>query len=485
MRAIFEPVLCSPLLNRTRPIEHLALDRLLCDALDGPGTMQQGRGRKIILATIGSLGDIHPFIAIGLALKARGFAVTVAVPHSLMEKVDRAGLEAVSIMPAFHEIWQGLGLSEAQIIQRIIDDQDFMIRRIAFPAIEQGVRALEAISQDACAIVGSLFALAAPIVAEKLGIPYIPAYLQPMTVFSAYDPPVGQKFGTVSCQRAMPWRLKWNSACFKLIRLEMRRRYTAQLNKVRVANGLPRQFTTPILDLESDRILRLGLYPAFFAPPQPDFPHNFHHVGFPIFDAGNCASPTLDPEFEAFLDAGPAPLVFSLGSLVTAVAEDFYRESAAVARALGMRAVLLTGGAPAQAADDIFVRPYAPHSLVFPRAAAIVHHGGIGTSAQALRAGKPQMIVPHMGDQLDNGARIERLTVGKVVPPARFAARRVAPLLREMLADKALAERARALAAEVHGQNGAIGAALAIERALGLAPVETTLAMTLEEALAT
>lgn len=369
-------------------------------------------------------------------------------------------------MPRFESLWRDMQLTEAQAIRRIIDDQDFMIRRIAIPAIDEGVRALDAVAGDACAIVGSLFALAAPIVAEMRGIPLIPAFLQPMTVFSAYDPPVGQKYGTISEPARTPSRM-WNRACFRVVRLETRRRYAALINRARVANGLPRQASTPILDMEAAHALRLGLYPAFFAPPQPDFPGNFVHVGFPLLDAGAECAEGLDEEFERFLAEGPAPLVFTLGSLVTASPRDFYRESAALARSLGMRAVLLTGGAPAQPSPDIIVRDYAPHCLVFPRAAAVIHHGGIGTTAQALRAGIPQLVVPHMGDQIDNAARIARLAVGERIDATRYTAARAAPVLTRLLRDDLLRERARALAATMQGQNGADEAARAIETALG------------------
>jgi len=452
-----------------RAIEHLAHGGYARTDLDAAAFAQASAppaSRKIILATIGSLGDLHPFIALGLSLQARGFHVILAVPQDHVGKVTRAGLAAVAIMPRFETIWADMGLTQAEAIRRIIEDQDFMIRRIAIPAIDEGVRALDAIAADACAIVGSLFALAAPIVAEKRGIPLIPAFLQPMTVFSAYDPPVGQKYGTIAEPARIPSRM-WNRACFRIVRLETRRRYAALINRARAAHGLARQASTPILDMEAAHALRLGLYPAFFAPPQPDFPGNFDHVGFPLLDAGADSGTALDPAFERFLADGPAPLVFTLGSLVTACPRDFYRESADLARALGMRAVLLTGGAHATASRDIIVRDYAPHALIFPRAAAIIHHGGIGTTAQALRAGVPQLVVPHMGDQIDNAARIARLAVGQRIDAARYTAVKAAPVLAQLLRDDLLRERARALAVAMQSQNGAEDAAQAIETALG------------------
>ncbi len=434
-----------------------------------PDLKRAGESR-IVLATIGSLGDIHPFIALGLALKSRGHEVMLGVPESLVDAVTRVGIEAVPIMPRFERIWQELGLTKEQAIRRIIDDQDFMIRHITLPAIDAGVRALDEAVAGADAVVGSLFALASAIVAEKHGVPFVPAFLQPMTVFSAYDPPIGQNFGTISTRRSSAWTRGWNRMCFSAIRQVMHFRYAAQIDQVRRAHGLPKQASTPILDHESHRSLRLAFYPDYFAPPHPDFPVNFRHVGFPVFDDGDGRCTSLDAEFERFLAAGPPPLVFTLGSLVTGSPREFYSESVALARAMGMRAVLLTGGASVPTGPDVLARDYAPHSLVFPRAAAVVHHGGIGTTAQALRAGKPQIVVPHIGDQRDNAARLRRLGVARFVDPARYRAARMAPILQAMLADWALHAQAIRLAGMTSGVNGAEVAAGMIESALDLHP---------------
>ncbi|GAA4770661.1 glycosyltransferase [Stakelama sediminis] len=419
---------------------------------------------KVVLATIGSLGDVFPFVAIGKILKARGFDVLLCVPASHLDMVRSAGLDGVAIMPAFDEIWQAMGLTEAEAVRKIVEDQDFMIRDIAIPAMEASLLPLKRACADADLIVASLFALAAPLVAEILDIPLIPALLQPMTLFSAYDPPIGQKFGTIATQGGNRWTRVWNRTCFGVIRTEMRRRYGRPINRIRRENGLAPQRSTPILDQEVEPMLRLGLYPAFLAPSQPDFPANFVHTGFPAFD-GTCET-ALSREVEAFLSAGPAPLVFTLGSLVTGAPEKFYGESIALARRLGMRALLLGSDIPAPKDKGICSIAYAPHSLIFPRAAAIVHHGGIGTTGQALRAARPQLIVPRLADQRDNGARLERLGIGRVLSWKRYSAANAAPVVTALLENPDVERRAVILGAELRAQNGAASAVDAIESAL-------------------
>ena len=153
-------------------------------------------------------------------------------------------------------------------------------------------------------------------------------------------------------------------------------------------------------------------------------------TGFPVFDSDTGAQEQLDPELEAFMAAGEPPIAFTLGSFAVYAPGDFYRESMDAALKMGRRALLLTGpGAPPPPHPSVMSRAYVPHSLVFPRASVIVHHGGIGTTGAALRAGKPQLVVPHLGDQADNGARIVRLGVGQMLQGKRYSGDRAAQII--------------------------------------------------------
>jgi len=171
---------------------------------------------------------------------------------------------------------------------------------------------------------------------------------------------------------------------------------------------------------------------------------------------------------ERFLTDGPAPVVFTLGSAAVHIPGGFYVESLKAARRAGRRAVLLVGAegdlGVADGSDAIAVA-YAPFSRLFPRAAAIVHQGGVGTTQQALRSGKPQLVVPHLGDQFDNGARVERLGCGATLARRRYQAERVAPALNRLLADPTVRETAKRLGVAASREDGA---AVAADRILGL-----------------
>ncbi len=198
--------------------------------------------------------------------------------------------------------------------------------------------------------------------------------------------------------------------------------------------------------------------------PQADWPPNVVITGSVFYNGPEL----LHPELDAFLDAGPPPVVFTLGSSAVAVAGRFYEESLDAMRRLHVRGVLLTGGFDrnvprAEGRGDTFVIDRAPHQLLFPRAAAVVHPAGAGTLAQALRAGRPMLVVPHAHDQPDNAARVTRLGVARTLRQHRYRAPRVARELERMLNDKRFQARAEEVGALVRAEGGAPAAAAAID----------------------
>jgi UDP:flavonoid glycosyltransferase YjiC (YdhE family) len=214
----------------------------------------------------------------------------------------------------------------------------------------------------------------------------------------------------------------------------------------------------------------LALFSPVLAEPQPDWPRHVVVTGQCLYDAPHGAA--LSPELDAFLAAGDAPLVFTLGSAAVAVAGDFYVESVAAARALGRRAVLLVGrdGTAAWAGErgaDVHVAAAAPHSRLFPRAAAVVQQCGVGTLGQGLRAGRPILGVPFAHDQPDNAHRARRLGLARVLPAHRYRAARAATELRALLEDPSYAEAAARVGARVRAEDGVAAACEALERLLG------------------
>jgi rhamnosyltransferase subunit B len=236
------------------------------------------------------------------------------------------------------------------------------------------------------------------------------------------------------------------------------------LAALRAELGLP--VPGPIAQMEGQYApaLNLALFSPVLAAPQADWPPNTVVCGFPRYD-GTPPDAAMRAALDEFLAAGEPPVVFALGSSVVLVAEGFWREAIETARRLGRRAILLTGKPPEELGTlppTIAAFPYLPYSLVFPRAAAIVHSSGIGTLAQALASGRPQLLVPVAFDQPDNARRTVRLGVARCVPFRTATASAMARELGALLEAPTYAGRASALGRAVRAEDGAAAACAAL-----------------------
>jgi rhamnosyltransferase subunit B len=417
---------------------------------------------KVVLATVGSLGDLHPFIALGRALRDRGLDVVIACAAEYQTKVEAAGIAFHPLRPGFEELQRDLGMDRGELTRRAVEHGDFLFRQLVLPYVRAAYEDMMTVTADADLVLPSSLAFGARLAAEKHGIPWIAVVLQPMMFLSSYDPPVIpqaewlsallRKLGPTPTRHAL-WILK------KAVNGMFR-----PLHVLRADLGLAPDARNPLFDGQFADAGAIGLYSKLLGDVQPDYPRPTSIVGFATFDSADGLAVDLDPALDAFLKAGTAPLVFTLGSLIVNSPGSFYRESLGAARTLKRRAVLLVGE---QAAGDlahlgsaeVFVGAYAPHSLLFPRAAAIIHHGGIGTLAQALRSGRPQLIVPYFADQLDNAARAQRLGVAKISPPRRYSGASVSRDLECALGDGRYLARAWEVGDSLAAEDGAAQAA--------------------------
>jgi len=296
---------------------------------------------------------------------------------------------------------------------------------------------------------------AGSLVAEKKGIPWASAMHIPLGFSSAYDPSLLPGFEGLTNQfrRLGPnfWKplqslLKW-----------VARGWAKPLYRLRDEIGLPPDTTLcPLTDGHAP-LLHLALFSKRLADKQSDWPPQTLVTGFPWHDGGGEVG--LPPALARFLEEGPPPIVFTLG---TAVAEDpgargFFEQSAAAAKLLGRRAVLILKdprNRPPTLPQGVTAFDYARFSELFPRAAVIVHHGGIGTTGLAMRSGRPMLVMPCAWDQPDNAERTARLGVARTIPRHRYTAARVAVELRHLRDDPAYARRASEVGEQVRQEDG-------------------------------
>jgi len=282
--------------------------------------------------------------------------------------------------------------------------------------------------------------------ATRPGLKVAAAYLAPQNLPTVHDPLLVGPWRVPSwvpfaARRAL-WR--WGAKSFvDPVALP-------EVNAARLARGRA-PMASLLADLFGLADLSVTLFPEWFAPTQPDWPRPIYRAGFPLFDPKPDAQ--LAPELTAFLAAGPAPVVFTHGTGNFQAADYFRAAQGAVVR-LGLRAIFLSAHReqmPAGLPASILWQEYVPLRRLLPRVAALAHHGGIGTTAEALRAGTPQLVVPLAHDQFDNAARVVALGVGASLPAARVSESRLAAVLGRLVGNADLARQCGQVAARFAG----------------------------------
>lgn len=417
---------------------------------------------RIVLSNIGTYGDIHPLIAIALELKRRGHVPVMALPAVYESKIKPLGIE-------FRPVRPDIDPKNTLLVEMIYDVKkgtERGLRDFLFPVLRQTYEdLLAAATQPERAdllLVGELN-YAGPIVAEVTGIPWASYVLAPLSFFSAFDPPVLPPYPRLArADKAVPGM----GRVIKRLARFASRKWPEPIYELRRELGLPRG-KNPLFDAKHSPHLVLALFSRVLGVEQKDWPANTRITGFCFYDAENGNS-KMPEHLEAFLAAGPPPVVFTLGSAAVLAAGKFYEYSARAAMKVGIRAVLLIGtderNRPRQALpDSICVAEYAPYSAVFPKAALVVHQGGVGTTAQCLKAGKPMLIMPYSHDQPDNARRMRRLKLSRTIQRGNYTPMRVARKLRAMLEEPKYARRAQSLARKLAHEDGTGRACNALE----------------------
>jgi len=411
----------------------------------------------VLLPTMGSAGDVHPFIALAAALKARGHRATI-----LTNPIFQALIEAqeIGFLPVGTAEEANAAIANPELWH--LRKGFKVIAQIVVPAIEQIYRLIDKHADSRTVVAFSSLAFGARLAQEKLGIPSASVHLQPSVIRTFVDQ------GMMGNVRLSASRPKWfKQGLFRIVdALILDRRLKAPLNDLRARLGMAPVDRVMHRWMHSPQLV-IAFFPEWFAAPQPDWPANTHTVGFPLWDADGEAAPLA--EAEEFLNAGPAPIVFTPGS-AGATMQRFFKQSVRAARQLGMRAMLVTNypeQVPTNLPANIKVFGYLPFSQVLPRAALLVYHGGVGTLAQGIKARVPHLVVPHGYDQFDSGWRVEQLGLGKSVAQSRYRAARVARAIEDILGDNTSALRRADYASRIDSADAVTRSCRLIE---GLAP---------------
>jgi len=419
---------------------------------------------RIVLACWGSYGDLFPYLAIASELRARGHDVVLCTCPYYQDIVDREGF-------AFRPLRPDVRPDDTALLARIMDPQrgsEVIIRELIVASLRQSYGDISAAADGADLLLSHPITFAAPLVAEGRGLPWVASVLAPLSFFSLSDfPALPNAPQIVGVTRAVPWAAR---ALMALAR-RITRPWMAPVVALRAELGLP-PAGDPLYEGQFSPHGNLALFSRVIGEVQPDWPARTTVTGFPFHNRAIA----MPAELAAFLDSGEPPIVFTLGSAAVNAAGRFFEESARAAAALGRRAVLLVGqtpsNRPAALPPAVLAVESAPHDQLFPRAAVVVHQGGVGTTGQALRSGRPELVVPFAHDQPDNAFRVQQLGAARVLYPKRYTADRVAAELRTLLDDGRYAVAAAEVGRRVQAEHGAATAADVILGALKSAPAQ-------------
>lgn len=414
-------------------------------------------GKRIILASLGSAGDLHPYVAIAQGLIARGHSAAVGTHADSRMAVEKAGVDFLPVRPdfnrsrasalmandLFHPIW-GHVRARREFLASI---------GATFEDLMQPVRGADL-------FISSPTVAPAGLVAAATAVPWIPAYHTCPLFSSIAESVAGNMF---------PGHGRWHRVHAMVRPLAARLLKPFVSLRTNPLDELAKNYGITYKPGEELRSrLVLGLLSPLFAPMQSNWPSQTRLTGFPIYD-GTSSGGARQTELETFLGQGEPPLVFSLGA--TQTEQDFFSASMAAAVQLKRRALFVIGNhsrsvLPDKLPEGMLVTGQMPYSSVFPKASVIIHHGGVGTTALALRAGRPMLVVPRAFDQPGNATRAERLGVARVIPRSKYNAGRATEALRRLLKDTNYQMRAAELGPLIRAEDGVRNACDAIEEFL-------------------
>jgi vancomycin aglycone glucosyltransferase len=394
---------------------------------------------RILLASHGTRGDIQPIVALGVALKARGHVVNLVAPANFVTWVRGHGLDMQSDGIDVESLLRasGAGLQSLSWQMRYLSH----ITPLLFAPVAQASAGCEL-------IVGAGLQFAAASVAQWRNVPYAHVVFCPCAMPNSTTPPPN-----VHSQTLPRWinRLLWQAggpiADFAL---------RGPVNRGRATMGLE-ALDNPISQILGGRIILAA--DRDLGPPPDQAPERAVSTDALVLDEPGA----LDARVEAFLQQGPAPIYIGFGSMIAPRARELAAQTIAAVRAAGCRAVIAGGWAALdrhiKMAGDVLTVDNVPHSLIFPKVAAAVHHGGAGTTTAAARAGVPQVLLPHILDQYYWAHRVEALGLGpRALPVERVTTHALSDRVSRAVNDPVIRERVNRLAPLAAARNGVTAA---------------------------
>lgn len=425
---------------------------------------------RVTLVIVGSTGDVRPMVALGAGLRAAGHLVRLATHAHFRRLAEGQGLEFWPIAGnPIDELstdagrgWLASGANPVAFA-RLLGD---MARDLAAGITRDCLAACEGCDVIVASLLGNALAWH---VGEKLDIPVVPAYLQPRTPTSYYpDLFFPELFGVTDGYAVRPGAVRrlYHRISYRAVRWIVWRSLRESVNIGRELLGFPKLGRGDHFGGALDTPRVLYGYSPLVAPAPPDWGPGAAVTGYWIVDDASGWTPP--PALVQFLEKGEPPVYIGFGSMIHSTPDDTADMVLSALARLGRRGVVSAGWGGMRVADlpqSVFAIDFAPHEWLFARVAAVVHHGGAGTTAAGLRAGKPSVITPFFADQNFWGRRVHALGAGpKPVPVKRLSTETLAAAIDAALQSADMRRRAEDLGGRLREEKGVESAVAALER---------------------
>ena len=413
---------------------------------------------KISIIAPGSLGDVQPYVALGKGLREAGHAVGILASLDFQELVTKHGLDFFDLGGSMQTVAQSMqNLLEQGNFLKILSSMGISAQRLASQASRSGLAVCQG-SDLIVAGIGGLFVGLA--LSEKLGIPLIQAYYFPFTPTREFP----NALVPLPRMRLPAWV---NLLSHRLAQQMLWQNFRVADTRARrdVLQIVPAPLMGPFASLHGqDQTILYGYSPQVLPPPG-DWGPFVHVTGYWFLDPPAGWEPPID--LVKFLQSGPPPVYVGFGSMVNGKPEQTTSlVLQALARA-GQRGVLSAGWGglkKTELPETVFMVDSLPFGWLFPQMAALVHHGGAGTTSMGLRAGVPAILTPFMGDQPFWGRRVYELGVGpQPIPRRHLTVDRLAGSIRAAVSDISMQEKAARLGERIRAENGVARAVAVIE----------------------
>lgn len=414
---------------------------------------------KIAMVAFGSTGDVRPYSFLGKELQRRGHKVTVYATSEFQSMMEKAGL-------GFHAMPGDAKELMASVMKPDVKGIGFItqfvksIKNVLDPLLEDLLES----TKDADCMIATFFVHVFSSIAEYHKIPYI------QTQYYMMDRNSSAPIAAAPLQRINS--KVWSKTSYDIGYLFMNLLEKHYLDDWRIAHGLPalKVQKGPGYQLNGHTVPVLYVMSPLTMPRPSGWPDNIHMTGYWLSDENAATDYTPSPELQAFLDAGDPPIYVGFGSMVSGDMKEFLDEVMEGIRLSGVRAILGKGWVSEELQNDnpnLFIADFVPHSWLFTKVRAVVHHGGAGTLAAGICAGLPTLVVPFGGDQPFWANRVRQMGIGPApLPRNRLTAKRLAKRIQELVGERRYRVAVKELGLRLAMEDGVANAANIVEHEL-------------------